>query len=310
MLSRWFSVPKPALAMVQLRPLPGSYRYAGEPLPSIVDAALAETAVLADAGFDGVQLQNMGDNPSTRHVGPETVAYMTAAALAIKQAYPALSLSILVNWDAEAAIAVADASGAHFVRIEHTFTGVAVTSWGFSEACCHQATRFQRRIGARAPIFADVYEPHAVPLAPLPIDVAAHAASSKVAPRACSSRGAISRSRCNGSPPSRIGCRTSRSSWAAEQPRTMLRRRSPSRTAWWSRRGSSTATCATPSIRCSRAGSWTPSRRRVTREKDRPHPIANRSRGLRRHRGPAGIPRGCRSQLPTPVFDNPSPRMF
>jgi membrane complex biogenesis BtpA family protein len=176
MLSRWFSVPKPALAMVQLRPLPGSYRYAGEPLPSIVDAALAETAVLADAGFDGVQLQNMGDNPSTRHVGPETVAYMTAAALAIKQAYPALSLSILVNWDAEAAIAVADASGAHFVRIEHTFTGVAVTSWGFSEACCHQATRFQRRIGARAPIFADVYEPHAVPLAPLPIDVAAHAA--------------------------------------------------------------------------------------------------------------------------------------
>ncbi len=176
MLSQWFSVTKPALAMVQLRPLPGSYRYAGEPLAAIIDAALAETAILADAGFDGVQLQNMGDNPSTRHVGPETVAYMTATALAIRQAFPALSLSILVNWDAEAAIAVADASGADFVRIEHTFTGVSVTSWGFSEACCHEATRFQRRIGAKAPIFADVYEPHAVPLARLPIDVAAHAA--------------------------------------------------------------------------------------------------------------------------------------
>jgi membrane complex biogenesis BtpA family protein len=174
-LSQWFSVPKPALAMVQLHSLPGSYRYAGEPMSSIIDAALSETAILAEAGFDGIQLQNMGDNPSTRHVGPETVAYMTAAALAIGQAFPALSLSILVNWDAEAAIAVADASGADFVRIEHTFTGVSVTSWGFSEACCYEASRFQRRIGAIAPIFADVYEPHAVPLAPLPIEVAAHA---------------------------------------------------------------------------------------------------------------------------------------
>lgn len=176
MLSQWFSVAKPALAMIQLRPLPGSYRYTGEPLATIIDAALAEAAIVAAAGFDGVQLQNMGDNPSTRRVGPETVAYMTAAALAVKQAFPALSLSILVNWDAEAAIAVADASGADFVRIEHTFTGVAVTSWGLSEACCYEATRCKRRIGARAPLFADVYEPHATPLAPLPIAVAAHAA--------------------------------------------------------------------------------------------------------------------------------------
>lgn len=168
-----FRIDKPALAMIQLRPLPGSYRYAGEPLASIIDAVLAEAAILAEAGFDGVQLQNMGDNPSTRRVGPETVAYMTAAAVVVKQAFPALSLSILVNWDAEAAIAVADAAAADFVRIEHTFTGVAVTSWGLSEACCYEATRFQRRIGARAPLFADVYEPHAVPLGPRPIDRAA-----------------------------------------------------------------------------------------------------------------------------------------
>ncbi len=88
MLSDLFQVIKPALAMVQLRPLPGSYRYRGEPLPAIIAAALDEVAVLAEAGFDGVQLQNMGDNPSTRHVGPETVAYMTAAALAIRQRFP------------------------------------------------------------------------------------------------------------------------------------------------------------------------------------------------------------------------------
>ncbi len=176
MLRSLFGAEKPAIAMIQLRPLPGSYRHRGEPLASIIDAVLDEASVLADAGFDGLQLQNMGDNPSTRRVGPETVAYMTAAAVAVKREFPDLSLSILANWDAEATIAIADASGADFVRIEHTYTGVAVTSWGLSEACCYEATRFHRRIGARAPIFADVYEPHAVPLAPRPVDEAARAA--------------------------------------------------------------------------------------------------------------------------------------
>src|SRR5689334_15751403 len=90
-----------AMAMVQMRPLPGSYRYGGEPIGTIVEAALAETAMLAEAGFDALQLQNMGDNPSTRRLGPETVAYMTAAALAIRREFPALSLGILANWDAE-----------------------------------------------------------------------------------------------------------------------------------------------------------------------------------------------------------------
>lgn len=176
MLKHMFGTEKPAIAMVQLRPLPGSYRYRGESLSSIIEAVLDEAAVLEDAGFDGLQLQNMGDNPSTRRVGPETVAYMTAAAIAVRQAFPRLSLSILVNWDAEATIAVADAAAADFIRIEHTFTGVAIAPWGLSEACCYAATRFHRRIGARMLIFADVYEPHAVPLGPQPVDQAARIA--------------------------------------------------------------------------------------------------------------------------------------
>ena len=176
MFDAHFLANKPAIAMVQLRPLPGTHRYDGEPLASIIAAVVAEAGVLAAAGFDGLQLQNMGDNPSTRHVEPETVAYMTAAALAVRQAHPDLSLSILVNWDVEASIAVADAVGADFVRVEHTYTGVAVATWGFSEACCYEATRFRRRIGSRVPILADVFEPNTVPLCPQPVDIAARAA--------------------------------------------------------------------------------------------------------------------------------------
>lgn len=164
------------VGMVQLRPLPGSARYVGEPLVSIIDAALAEVAVLADCGFTGVQLQNMGDNPSSRRAGLETIAYMTTAAVEIRRSHPQLQLSILVNWDAEASIAVADASGADYVRVEHTWIGASVTSWGISQAQCHEATAFRSRIRSRMPILADVYEPHAVPLVDRPVETLARAA--------------------------------------------------------------------------------------------------------------------------------------
>jgi membrane complex biogenesis BtpA family protein len=164
------------VGMVQLRPLPGSARYTDEPLHSIVDAALAEVAILSECGFTGVQLQNMGDSPSSRRAGLETVAYMTTAAVEIRRSFPRLQLSILVNWDAEGSIAVADASSAHYVRVEHTWIGASVTSWGISQAQCHEATAFRSRIRSRVPILADVYEPHAVPLVEQPVDVVARAA--------------------------------------------------------------------------------------------------------------------------------------
>lgn len=164
------------VGMVQLRPLPGSARYDGEPLREIVDSAVAETAILADCGFTGIQVQNMGDSPSTRRARTEAVAYMTLTCVEIRRAHPGLSLSVLVNWDAEASIAVADASEADFVRVEHTWVGATVTSWGISEACCHEATAFRSRIRSRVPIYADVFEPHAVPLVQQPIEAMARAA--------------------------------------------------------------------------------------------------------------------------------------
>jgi len=164
------------VGMVQLRPLPGSARYRGEPLPRIVDAALAEAELLAQCGFSGVQVQNMGDNPSTRRASFETVAYMTALCREIRSTLPQLGLSVLVNWDAEASIAVGHAAAADYIRVEHTYVGASVTSWGLSQACCYEATRFRARIGADIPIYADLLEPHAVPLVQRPIEAWAQAA--------------------------------------------------------------------------------------------------------------------------------------
>ncbi len=164
------------VGMVQLRPLPGSARYRGEPLHSILDDVLEEAQTLADAGFTGLQVQNMGDNPSSRRAGLETVAFMTTACGAVRREFPQLQLSVLVNWDAEASLAVAEAAGADFVRVEHTWIGASVTSWGISQAQCHAATAFRTSIRSTMPIYADVLEPHAIPLVQRPVEDWARAA--------------------------------------------------------------------------------------------------------------------------------------
>lgn len=164
------------VGMVQVPPLPGSARYRGEKLTVLLERTVAEASLLADCGFHGVQVQNMGDSPSGRRVGPETVAYMTLICHEIARACPELSISVLVNWDAEASLAVGHACDADFVRVEHTYIGVSVTSWGLSQACCRDATAFRSRIGADLPIFADLLEPHAVPLVQRSVEELAKAA--------------------------------------------------------------------------------------------------------------------------------------
>ncbi len=129
--------------------------------------------MLADCGFSGVQVQNMGDNPSRGRSSFETVAYMTAICQEIRRSFSRLRLSVLVNWDAEASLAVGHACAADFVRVEHTYVGASLTSWGISQACCYEATRYRARIRADIPIYADIREPHAVPLVEQPVEALA-----------------------------------------------------------------------------------------------------------------------------------------
>lgn len=164
------------VGMVQLRALPGSARYAGEPLSSVVASAVAEAEVLRDAGFTGVQVQNMGDMPSSRRAGPETVAFMTLACVEVRRVCPGMQLSVIVNWDVEASLAVAEACGADFVRAEHTWVGATVNTWGITSASCYEALRFRQLLRSSMPVYADVREPHAVPLVEQPVERTAIAA--------------------------------------------------------------------------------------------------------------------------------------
>lgn len=161
------------IAMVQTRPLPGSCRNRGERIESIVQQALEETQVLSDCGVGSVILQNMGDLPIRQQSSPEAIAYLTVVAREIKRNFPVLSLGVLVNWDGVAAVAVADASGADFVRVEHLYTGAEVTSAGILQGQCCEITALKRKLGTDVPVYADLWEPHGIPLCPQPIEEAA-----------------------------------------------------------------------------------------------------------------------------------------
>lgn len=161
------------LSMIQPEPLPGSYRHRDMSIAEIVDRALRETEMVARCGFDGIIVQNMNDMPIKQTASSEAIAYMTRIAGEIRSHFPELIMGILMNWDGVAALAVADAVGADFARVEHLFCGVEVTSAGLLEGQCVDIARLRKLTGSTVSVYADVYEVHGVPLGAKPIGDAA-----------------------------------------------------------------------------------------------------------------------------------------
>jgi len=162
-----------SIAMVQTPPLPGSFQYKGQSFDEILDSVLSEAAILNELGFDSLILQNMGDMPNRQESRPEAIAFMTIIAKEIKRCFIKRPLGILVNWDGIASLAVAEATGADFIRVEHVYTGVEVISTGLITAQCYDITDMKKRIDSDVSIFADVYEPHGIPLGAKSIEDAA-----------------------------------------------------------------------------------------------------------------------------------------
>lgn len=166
----------PALiGVIHLPPLPGSARYGGD-LRRVLDSAARDAEALAEAGFDGIVVENYGDAPFARGaVGPETVAAMTAAARRVRGISPTLPLGInVLRNDARAALAVAVASEATMVRI-NVHVGARVTDQGLVEGDAHGTLRYRRELGAEAVrLLCDVAVKHSAPLAARPIEEEAH----------------------------------------------------------------------------------------------------------------------------------------
>lgn len=158
------------VGVIHLEPLPGSPR-ASSSVARVRDAAAADARALAEAGFEGVIVENFGDAPFARDaVEPVTIAAMTACALAVKAAAPRLALGInILRNDAEAALAVAIASEATMIRI-NVHTGARVTDQGLIQGEAHRTLRSRRALGAEhVRLLCDVDVKHSAPLAARPI---------------------------------------------------------------------------------------------------------------------------------------------
>ncbi len=156
--------PRPYLiGMVHLDALPGS---AGHflPLSEILEHACRDAAVLRDAGFHAILVENFGDAPFVAdRLHPATIASFTLCARGILDAAGLpVGINALRN-DAESAIGIAYSVGAEFVRV-NVHTGVAATDQGMIEGKAAQTLTLRRTLNSSVQIFADVHVKHATPI--------------------------------------------------------------------------------------------------------------------------------------------------
>jgi membrane complex biogenesis BtpA family protein len=161
------------VGVIHLGPLPGSPGWR-EPLEKIVQSAVAEGETLLGAGFDGLLVENYGDAPfHPDQVPPITVASMMRAALALRGLgeFP-LGVNVLRN-DVSAALAIAVAAGADFIRV-NIHAGAFATDQGLIQGRAHDTLRLRRDLDAeKVEIWADVLCKHARPVGETSLEDAA-----------------------------------------------------------------------------------------------------------------------------------------
>ncbi len=162
-LSATFGVQTPLIGMVHLQALPGSPGYGGN-LRQVMAAAMADASALAEAGFDGLMVENFGDAPFF----PEKVPAVTVASMTLvcHQLIAALNLPVGVNVlrnDAMAALSIATVVGARFIRV-NVLAGAMVTDQGLIQGKAHELLRARAALGSGVHVLADVLVKHASPL--------------------------------------------------------------------------------------------------------------------------------------------------
>lgn len=163
LLPEWAKTRLPIIGMLHAPPLPGSPRYSGDPA-SLRKQVLHDAAALAEGGVDGLMLENFGDAPFfPGRVPAVTIAQLTALGVEVRRMVDLpLGINVLRN-DGLSALAVANAVGAAFVRV-NVFTGARVTDQGVIEGIAHDLLRERVNLRSNVRIFADASVKHSAPL--------------------------------------------------------------------------------------------------------------------------------------------------
>jgi hypothetical protein len=164
-----FGIRRPLLGVVHLPPLPGSPRYGGS-IEAVLEAARRDAEALLRGGLDGLLLENFGDQPFlVEAAGPEVPAAMAVAARLLRElGRGPLGVNVLRN-DARAALAVALAAGADFVRV-NVHTHAVLTDQGVVAGRAGETLRYRAALRCEALVLADVAVKHSAPLAEVPLE--------------------------------------------------------------------------------------------------------------------------------------------
>lgn len=165
-----FDADRPVVGMVHLAPLPGAPGYDDGDRPAVREAALRDLRRLDAGGVDAVMVENFGDAPFYADDVPKHVVASMAALVRDLRRETDLPLGVnVLRNDAEAAVSVAAAAGADFVRV-NVHAGARLTDQGVVEGQAAETVRLRGRLDAAdVSILADVDVKHSAALAERPL---------------------------------------------------------------------------------------------------------------------------------------------
>ncbi len=170
-----FGKPKAIIAMAHFPPLPGQPLYdADGGVSAILDAVGRDVQILAGSGVDAVMFCNEGDRPYRTQVGPEVPSVMAMVITELRREL-SIPFGVDVLWDPRAAIGLAHAVGAQFVR--EVFTGAYAGDFGVWSTDPAASLSYRRQLGADGlKLFFNVTAEFAAPMAPRDIGLTARSA--------------------------------------------------------------------------------------------------------------------------------------
>ncbi len=144
-LAGLFGVAQPVIAMAHFPALPGTPRHArGTSLDELAEHVRTDVAHLLAGGVDAILFCNEDDRPYSLHVGAEIPATMAAVIAEVRPRDRPFGVDIL--WDAHAAMALAKATGASFMR--EVVTGAYESDMGVWAPDAAELYRYRRLLDA------------------------------------------------------------------------------------------------------------------------------------------------------------------
>jgi len=152
----------PIIGCVHLQATIGSPYYQGDP-NEVIAHALVDARRLIEGGVDALIVENFGDRPfSTGAVPLSAIATVAAVAYAVRSSYDIpVGVAVLRN-ESEAAMAIASAIGADFIRV-NVLLGAVLAAQGIVAGKGYETLALRSALGSRVQILADAGVKHSRP---------------------------------------------------------------------------------------------------------------------------------------------------